>query len=203
MGRRASAMILGGPRIVGAAALAISLAGCSKGVQISPPVVMSNWSDVVAWTEKGSQAVGGIDFATVQVQGFDRPNMGETLVAVWGDLHPTHWENGHQDGGPGHPDEFQASSIVDGIEPGRRLQFDVTLHRDDPETLTLYRHSYDLNAGTLFLVSFAKGFPVVKQLKRNMSRSQLTGPILKQTATSDSEIIQFFKDQNGHQSASS
>jgi hypothetical protein len=164
---------------------------------------------MVTWTENDKSGVAGIDFAAVDVQAFERPKLGQTLIAVWAGVHPEHWDNGEaagtssdlhplhcEDGGANGPGEFRGYSIMANDVPGQRLEFHVTFHRDDPGTLTLCDRQYDLAAGTLFLVSFAKKPPLVKQLKRNLSDGQLTAAALKQLATSDSEINHFFKDPN-------
>jgi hypothetical protein len=176
-----------------AAGLALWLAGCGK-LQ-TPPVVTASWDDMVTWSTKNGPGVAGIDYAAVSVHGYERPRMGETLVAVWTDFHPVNWEHGTDPPPPDASDTFLAHSAIESVSPAKRVEFQVSFHRDDAGTLTMFKDRFNLKNGTLFVVSFAKGFPVVQQLKRNMSRAQLTEPVLKEAAANDPEIIRFFKGE--------
>ena len=180
--------------LIAAAGLALSLAGCGKLPQ-TPPIVIEHWDDLVTWSSKNGQGVPGIDDAAVSVHGYDRPRMGETLVAVWADFHPVHWEKGFQNPLPDAPDTFRAHSTLESASPAKRLDFEVSFHREDAGTLTIFQQRFNLKNGTLFVVSFAKGFPVVQQLKRNMSRAQFTEAVFKQAAANDPEINRFFKGE--------
>jgi len=181
-------------RLVVLASLALMLAGCGKWQQ-SRPIVTAHWDDLVTWSETKTSGVAGIDHAVVSVHGYDRPNVGETLVAVWAGFHPVNWDNGGRDASHDTPDTFKDVAMVESIVPSKRLDFEVSLHRDDPGTLTMFKQAFDLSQGSLFLVSFAKGKPVIRQLKRNLSRAQLSEAALKEVATKDPEINQFFKEQ--------
>jgi hypothetical protein len=77
----------------------------------------------------------------------------------------------------------------------KRLQYEVTFHRDDAGTLTMGDERFDLSHGTLFLVSFAKSKPAIRQLKRDWSGAQLSQSALKEAARKDSDIMQFFKGE--------
>jgi hypothetical protein len=176
----------GGPCTAVAAALVVALGGCDA--LFDRPVVTKEWSGLIPWTENDNSGVAGIEFAGVAVMGFERPNVGQTVVAVWADFFPDSCGGG----GSGGPGEFKAKWDMEGAKHSKRLEFQLTFHRDDPGTLTLDDREYNLQDGTLFLVSLAKKRPVVKQLKRNLSGGQLTAPALKQLATSDSEIKNFF-----------
>jgi hypothetical protein len=183
--------------LIAAAGLAFLLAGCGK-LQ-APPVVTASWDNLVTWSPKNGPGVAGIDYAAVSVHGYDRPRMGQTLVAVWTDFHPVNWENGGQDPPPDAPNTFRAHSTIESVSPAKRVEFEVRFHRDDAGTLAMFKERFDLKNGTLFLVSFEKGFLVVQQLKRNMSRAQVSEPVLKQAAATDPEIIRFFKGEAAHQ----
>jgi hypothetical protein len=169
----------------------LALAGCDP--LKTPPVVTASWDDLVTWSTKTGPGVAGLDYAAVSVHGYDRPKMGETLVAVWTDFHPVNWEHGVENS---PADTFTAHSTIESVSPAKRVAFQITFHRDDAGTLTLFKERFNLKNGTLFLVSFAKGFPVVQQLKRNMSRAQLTAPVLQQVAATDPEVIRFFKGES-------
>ena len=179
--------------LIAAAGLALWLGGCGR--LHTPPIVTASWDDLVTWSAKNGPGVASIDYAAVSVHGYERPRMGETLVAVWTDFHPVNWEHGTDPPPPDAPDTFLAHSTIESVSPAKRVAFQVSFHRDDAGTLTLFKERFSLKNGTLFLVSFAKGFPVVQQLKRNMSRAQLTEPVLKQAAAADPEIIRFFKGE--------
>ena len=182
-----------GNRVV-VACVALFLAGCGRWPQ-SPPIVTTHWDDLVTWSAKNGPGVAGLDYAAVSVHGYDRPKVGETLVAVWVDFHPVDWKHEVQTAPPDAPDTFRADSTIESVGPEKRLEFEVSFHREDAGTLTMFKQRFNLKNGTLFVVSFAKGFPVVQQLKRTMSRAQLTESVLKQVAATDPDVIRFFKGQ--------
>jgi hypothetical protein len=175
-----------------AACLALWLAGC--GFQ-SSPVVTKSANATVTWAKNDASGVAGIDFAGVNVDLYERPILGETVVLVWAGFHPVQWESGGQGGVSDGRDTFRANSMMESIVPGKRIQCEVTFHRDDPGTLTMGDERFDLSHGTLFLVSLAKGKPVIRQLKRNWSGAQLSESALKEAARNDSEINRFFKGE--------
>jgi hypothetical protein len=104
------------------------------------------------------------------------------------------WDNGGRDASHDTRDTFKDVAMVESIVPSKRLDFEVSLHQDDPGTLTMFKQAFDLSRGSLFLVSFAKDKPVIRQLKRNLSRAQLSESALKEAAKKDAEINQFFKE---------
>jgi hypothetical protein len=176
-----------------AAALGVSVGGCGRLFR-SPPVVTKYRSDVVTWYTPRKSPLPGVDFAAVSVHDFERPKRGETIVAVWADFTSYASNNGAGGREPTSSVEFTFFSKMLGGLPAQHLEFDVILRPNEPGTLTMFKNRYDLDQGTLFLVSLAKGSPVVKQLKRSWSPAEVSQAALKKAATADPEINQFFKE---------